>query len=108
MRPQRVTVRGLALDRSKDWRATGEILGTHPAKIRRDHHHADAGNHSDRLLDGVFTHLRAHVAELRSLEGAGAKREELEERRALIGQLQQHLAEVVRTTLTDVNRSDRR
>jgi hypothetical protein len=44
--------------------------------------------------------LRAHVGELRRLESAGAREYELEERRALIGQLQGHLAELVRNTLT--------
>jgi hypothetical protein len=100
MRPQRVPVRGLALDGSQDRRATGETSHARPTGLGSDHHRADAENHPDQLLDGVFTHLRAHVAELRSLEDAGAKREELEERRTLIGQLQGHLAEVVRTTLT--------
>jgi hypothetical protein len=55
--------------------------------------------HPAELLDRVFTHLRAHVTELHRLEGAGARQEEIEERQALIGQLQGHLAEVVRTTL---------
>jgi hypothetical protein len=55
--------------------------------------------HPAELLHRVFTHLRAHVAELHRLEGAGARHEEIEERRALIRQLQGHLAEVVRTTL---------
>lgn len=100
MRPRRVPVRGLALDGSQDRRATGETFHGRHTELGSDRQRADAGNHPDRLLDGVFTHLRAHVAELRSLEDAGAKREELEERRALIGQLQGHLAEVVRTTLT--------
>jgi hypothetical protein len=57
---------------------------------------------SDDLLERVFAHLRAHVAELRRLEGAGAKREELEERRAVIGELHAHLGELVRNSLTSV------
>jgi hypothetical protein len=54
---------------------------------------------SDDLLERVFAHLRAHVAELRSLEGAGAAQEELEERRAVIGDLHAHLGELVRNAL---------
>jgi hypothetical protein len=78
----------------------GEALGVHPPEIRRDDHRPNAENHPDRLLDRVFTHLRAHVAELRRLEDTGAKQEELEECRALIEALQGHLADLVRTTLT--------
>jgi hypothetical protein len=55
----------------------------------------------DRLLGRVFTHLRAHVGELRRLESTGATREELEERRALVWQLQDHVGELVRATLVD-------
>ena len=54
----------------------------------------------DRRLDQVTTHLRAHVAELRRLEQAGAAPRELEERRELIARLQGHLAVLVQTAVS--------
>jgi hypothetical protein len=53
----------------------------------------------DRTLARITTHLRAHVAELRRLEEAGAARSELDERRRLIARLQTHLAGLVRSAL---------
>jgi hypothetical protein len=100
MRPQGATVRGASANRAQSGRETGETLHAKPSEIRRDDGRPAAEGSADRLLDRVFAHLRAHVAELRRLEGAGAKQEELEERRDLIGQLQRHLAELVRTVLT--------
>jgi hypothetical protein len=108
MRPQGVTVRRASPSHPKKWEGTGETLHATPAGFRPDDERPNANDRGDRLLDRVFAHLRAQVAELRHLESAGAKQEDLEEHRALVGQLQEHLAEVVRTTLTDVNRSDRR
>jgi hypothetical protein len=53
----------------------------------------------DRMLGRITTHLRAHVAELRRLERAGAAPGELERRRELIARLQSQLAGLVRTAL---------
>jgi hypothetical protein len=100
MSRQGVTIRAASRNRSRQWGEIGETLQVHRPGIRRDDHRPNPENHADRLLDRVFTHLRAHVAELRRLEGAGAKQEELEECRALIEALQGHLADLVRTTLT--------
>jgi len=46
-----------------------------------------------------MAHLRAHVAELRRLERAGAAPEEVADRRRLILTLQEHLAYAVRDLL---------
>jgi hypothetical protein len=46
----------------------------------------------EHTLDRLIAHIRAHVAELRQMEQAGAKPEEVEERRRLILRLQQRLA----------------
>jgi hypothetical protein len=56
------------------------------------------------MLERITTHLRAHVAELRRLESAGAAPGELEERRALIDRLQSHLAGLVKSALTPAPR----
>jgi hypothetical protein len=45
----------------------------------------------DRALGRITAHLRAHVAEVRRLERAGAAPGEIEERRELIARLQCHL-----------------
>ena len=45
----------------------------------------------DRLID----HLRTHVAELERLQREGARADEVEERKRLIGRLQRHLARSV-------------
>jgi hypothetical protein len=54
----------------------------------------------DRMLDRLIAHLRTHVAELRRLEREGAGPGELAERRQLIAQLQNHLADAVRDILS--------
>jgi hypothetical protein len=59
----------------------------------------------DRMLDRVMAHLRTHVAELRRLEQEGARPEELAERRQLIAQLQNRLADVVREVVSPRQRS---
>jgi hypothetical protein len=53
----------------------------------------------ERRVARITTHLRAHVAELRRLERAGAAPGELAERRELIARLQSHLAGLVRSNL---------
>jgi hypothetical protein len=108
MRPQGVTVRWASASHPKKRGGAGETLDATPAGFRRDDGRPNPNDRGDRLLERVFAHLRAQVAELRHLESAGANQDELEEHRALVGQLQEHLAEVVRSTLTDINRSDRR
>ncbi|HWF73863.1 MAG TPA: hypothetical protein VG186_10995 [Solirubrobacteraceae bacterium] len=47
---------------------------------------------SDRTLERITAHLRAHVTELRRLERAGAAKGELEERREIIARLRSYLA----------------
>jgi hypothetical protein len=59
----------------------------------------------DRTLERITTHLRAHVADLRRLEQAGAGPGELEQRRELVARLQGHLAELIRAALTPPARS---
>jgi hypothetical protein len=54
----------------------------------------------DRTLERITAHLRAHVAEARRLERAGAGAGEIEERRALIARLQDHLAGLVKNALS--------
>jgi hypothetical protein len=54
----------------------------------------------ERKLDRLVAHLRAHVAELRRLEGEGAEPREVAERRRLILRLQDHLSYAVRDLLT--------
>jgi hypothetical protein len=83
--------------RTPPWAAAPELSA---ARDLRPGHRPEA-RRLDRLLGRVFTHLGAHVAELRKLESAGATREELEERRAVVWQLQEHVAELVRATLAD-------
>jgi hypothetical protein len=56
--------------------------------------------HLDRSLERITTHLRAHVAELRRLERAGAAPGEIEERRAVIARLQGQLAGLVKAAVT--------
>ena len=51
---------------------------------------------SDRMLDRLIAHLRAHVAELRRLEREGVSTGELERRRLTIARLQDQLANAVR------------
>jgi hypothetical protein len=51
---------------------------------------------SDRMLDRLIAHLRAHVAELRRLERDGADARDLERRRLTIARLQDQLANAVR------------
>ena len=53
----------------------------------------------ERTIDRLMAHLRAHVAELRRLERAGAGPEEVADRRRLILTLQEHLAYAVRDLL---------
>lgn len=53
----------------------------------------------ERTLDQLMAHLRAHVAELRRLERAGAAPEEVADRQRLILRLQEHLAYAVRELL---------
>jgi hypothetical protein len=79
------------LEAASELRSTSDLRPKHLPDARR----------LDRLLGRVFTHLHAHVAELRHLESAGATRDELEERRAVVWQLQGHVAELVRATLVD-------
>ena len=85
------------LGRTPHREATAELSA---ARDPRPVHPPDA-RRLDRLLGRVFTHLRAHVAELRQLESAGAIREELEERRGVVWQMQEHLALLVQATLAD-------
>jgi hypothetical protein len=54
---------------------------------------------SSSHFDRITTRLRGHVAELRSLERAGAAPADLEERRAVIARLQTELAALVRSRL---------
>jgi hypothetical protein len=54
---------------------------------------------SDRMLDRLIAHLRAHVAELRRLEREGGDVRELETRRVTIARLQDQLANAVRAGL---------
>jgi hypothetical protein len=58
-----------------------------------------SSSQSDRMLERVTTHLRAHVAELRRLELAGTGPGELEERRKLIAQLHCQLAGLAKRAL---------
>jgi hypothetical protein len=51
---------------------------------------------SERTLDRLITHLRAHVAELRRLDRDGAEPSEVAERKRLIAQLHNQLAYAVR------------
>ena len=53
----------------------------------------------DRTINRIMAHLRAHVAELRRLERAGAAPEEVADRKRLILRLQEHLAYAVRDLL---------
>jgi hypothetical protein len=53
----------------------------------------------ERTLDRLMAHLRAHVAELRRLERAGAAPEEVADRKRLIQRLQERLAYAVRDLL---------
>ena len=53
----------------------------------------------ERTLDRLMAHLRAHVAELRQLERAGAAPEEVADRKRLILRLQENLAYAVRELL---------
>jgi hypothetical protein len=53
----------------------------------------------ERTLNRLIAHLRTHVSELRRLERAGAKSEEVAERKLLIMRLQDHLAYAVRDLL---------
>jgi hypothetical protein len=53
----------------------------------------------ERTLDRLIAHLRTHVSELQRLERAGAKSEEVAERKLLITRLQDHLAYAVRDLL---------
>lgn len=53
----------------------------------------------ERTIDRLMVHLRAHVAELRRLERAGAAPGEVADRRRLILRLQEHLAYAVRDLL---------
>jgi hypothetical protein len=54
---------------------------------------------NERRLDRLIAHLKAQVAELRRLEGDGARAEDLEERRRLVRRLQGHLAAAVMDVL---------
>lgn len=54
----------------------------------------------ERTLDRLMAHLRAHVAEARRLELAGADQTEIDERKRLILRLQRQLAYAVRDLLT--------
>jgi hypothetical protein len=98
--------RAAPLSGANGWEGLRETPDSASAGILGHDDRPDRERRADRLLDRVFTHLRAHVAELRRLEAAGAKREELEERRTLIWQLQVQLAELVRTTLSSALGSD--
>ena len=53
----------------------------------------------ERTINRIMAHLRAHVAELRRLERAGAAPEEVADRKRLILRLQEHLAYAVRDLL---------
>ena len=55
---------------------------------------------NERSVERLIAHLRGQVAELRRLERDGAAREEIAERRRLIGRLQQHLGYAVRDLVT--------
>jgi hypothetical protein len=94
------------LSGANGWEGLRETPDSASARVLGNEDRPDRERRADRLLDRVFTHLRAHVAELRRLEAAGAKRDELEERRAVIWQLQVQLAELVRTTLSSALSSD--
>ena len=53
----------------------------------------------ERTINRIMAHLRAHVAELRRLERAGAAPEEVADRKRLILRLQELLAYAVRDLL---------
>ena len=53
----------------------------------------------ERTINRIMAHLRAHVAELRRLERAGAAPEEVADRKRLILRLQEHLGYAVRDLL---------
>jgi hypothetical protein len=53
----------------------------------------------DRMLERITTHLRAHAAELRRLQRAGAAPGELAERRAVIARLRGSLDRLVTTAV---------
>jgi hypothetical protein len=55
---------------------------------------------TERTLDRLIAHLRAHVAELRRLKQQGADRAEVQERERLVVRLQEHLAYAVRDVVT--------
>jgi hypothetical protein len=50
----------------------------------------------ERTIDRLIAHLRAHIAELRRLERAGAAPQVLADRRRLVLRLQEQLAYAVR------------
>ena len=54
---------------------------------------------TESMLDRIIAHLRAQVAELRTLEQAGVDPRELEQRRTRIAHLQEHLAGIVRDAI---------